>query len=132
MRVIKQRHQNDCGVAALAMLLDKDYGDVAVATRARFPVMPKRGLNIAHVIDIAMDLGRLLRVVYKSNTYLLDHSEGILGMNGGKLDSAGHWVVWKEGCILEPWHEKHAVYGLAEYLQMNKCRTATLLVLEGK
>ena len=132
VQVIKQRHAADCGVACLAMLLDKPYGDIAAETKCTYPVMPRRGLGIYHLEHLALRWNEELKRVYRSNTYLLDHPFGILGMNGGKMCWAGHWVIWKAGVIIEPWHDKRPIYGLEEYLADAKCRTATLLVLEGK
>lgn len=132
IRVVKQRHNWDCGVACLAMILDKDYGDVIRITRDLYPMIPRRGLGIYHLEAIAAKYQRTFRRVYKSRGYLDCQPTGILGVLGGHIASEGHWVVMKEGVIIEPWHEKRSIYGLAEYLQMNKCRTATILILEAK
>jgi ABC-type bacteriocin/lantibiotic exporter with double-glycine peptidase domain len=132
IRVIKQRHNWDCGVACLAMILDQSYNDMILMTRTRFPKIPRRGLGIYHLEAIAVEFQRSFRRVYKSKHYLDNQPTGILGIIGGDCDWAGHWVVMKAGAIIEPWHETRAVYGLAEYLQESKCRTATLLVLEDK
>lgn len=130
-RVIRQRHDWDCGVACLAMLLDKDYGDIAAAVKRHYPVIPRRGLGLYHLEHLTrMESNHRLRRIYKSATYLLDHSLGILGLNGGSCNWAGHWVIWKSGVIIEPSHEKRPVWSLEDYLKDSKSRTATLLVLE--
>lgn len=113
------------------MILDKPYGDVSATCRRFYPKSALNGMSIAQLQTIADEgFDIVLRRIYKSRTYLLDHREGILGMNGGAQGPSGHWVVWKEGVILEPWHETHAVFGLEEYVGKKKCRTATLLVKE--
>ncbi len=114
------------------MLLDKDYGDIVVQANALFPGKIRRGLGIVHLEAIATAFGQTLRRVYRSKGYLDGQPTGILGVLGGEIPWAGHWVVLKSGVVIEPWHEKRSIYALAEYLQMNKCRTATMLVLEGK
>lgn len=132
IRVIKQRHNWDCGVACLAMILDQDYGDVMKVTRDLYPNIPRRGLGIYHLEIIAARFHRKFQRVYRSLGYLDCQPTGILGILGGHIGWDGHWVALKEGVIIEPWHDKHSIYGLAEYLQMNKARPVTLLVLEDK
>ena len=130
VQVVAQRHDWDCGVAALSMLLRTPYGDVIATTKRLYPVIPRRGLGIVHLEVIAEEFGKHLKRVYKSKDYLLDRPTGILGLNGGEMHWSGHWVMMKEGVIIEPWHERYSIYGLKEYLQETKSRPATLLVLE--
>ena len=130
IRVIKQRKNWDCGLACLAMLLDLDYGDVSRRVRETIPVIPRRGLGAYHLEEIAASFDKPLRRIYRSNTYLANRPTGILGVNGGKMCWAGHWVMLKEGVVIEPWHEKRAIYGLDEYLKDSKSRSGILLVLE--
>lgn len=130
MRVTRQRSDSDCGVACLSMILDKDYGDIICVVRDLYPEGLRHGLGIVHLEAIAARFQKRFRRVYRSREYLMDRPTGILAVLGGVIDKAGHWVVLKDGVVIEPWHEKRPIYGLAEYLQMNKCRTATLLILE--
>jgi ABC-type bacteriocin/lantibiotic exporter with double-glycine peptidase domain len=127
--VQRQRHDWDCGVAALAMLLGLPYGDVAAAARALYgTTMPtRRGLGIYHLEEMAAALGRTLRRVYKRPGYLTG-ATGILGMNGGSMCWAGHWVVLKAGVIVDP--DGGDVWSVDDYLAETKSRPATLLVEE--
>lgn len=126
VKVTHQRHDFDCGVAALAMYLGVPYGDVAAACRALFgSTKPeRRGLGLYHLEAIAFELGTCLHRTYKSAGYL-DGASGVLGMNGGAMCWAGHWVVLKGGAIVDP--DGGEVWTLDDYTRKHKCRTATLL-----
>lgn len=125
--VIRQRHDWDCGVAALGMLLGLSYGDVAATARALYGTTRpnKRGLMLYHLEEIAAASGRELRRVYRSSGYL-EGATGILGMNGGEMCWAGHWVVLKAGAIVDP--DGGDVWSVDDYTKRHKCRPATLLV----
>lgn len=128
IKVIQQKKDYDCGIAALAMLLGITYGDVSAVVRSLYGTTKpnKRGLMLYHMEEIADQLGTKLKRVYKSKNYLSGKT-GVLGMNGGMMDKAGHWVVLKDGnTIIDP--DDGAVYQLYEYVEDNKCRPATLLV----
>jgi hypothetical protein len=130
IKVVNQKHDYDCGIAALAMLLDKSYGDVSAAVRALYgKTKPnKRGLLLYHMEAIAEELGARLKRIYKAKNYLSGKT-GILGMNGGLMDAAGHWVILKDGdTIIDP--DDSSVYKLYDYVEECKCRTATLLVID--
>lgn len=128
IRVVGQRKDWDCGIAALAMVLRKPYGDVAVHVRELFPLDAKRGLGLYHLEAIAKNMGTRLRRVYRRYGYLKDNTLGILGLQGEKLHWAGHWVVLKEGVLIDPADER--VWGIEEYLRYMKARPCTLLVPE--
>jgi len=133
VRVIKQRNDMDCGVAALAMLLHKPYGDVSLVVRRLVPVIPRRGLAAYHLQEIAAThFGVSLCRVYKSRDYLLGQPTGILGVtpasNKSGIGWCGHWVMLKEGVVLDP--NDGFVYGLKEYLRKNKAKPAMLLLEE--
>lgn len=129
VKVIAQQHRWDCGVAALAMLLGLPYGDVAAVTRALYgsTYPTKRGLGIYHLEAIAQALGRSLRRVYRRKDYLAGQT-GVLGVNGGEMNWAGHWVVVKAGAIVDP--DGAEVWDALDYLRRYKARPATLLVEE--
>lgn len=131
IRVVKQRHDWDCGACCLSMLLDLPYGDVVKVVRDLYPTTHRGGLALYQMEEAACSLGRSLRRVYRSQGYLQRHPTGILGVLGGDTGE-GHWVVLKGGVVIEPNHAKKGpIYELAEYLQVSKCRTVTLLILEG-
>ena len=128
IKIVPQKKDYDCGIAAMAMLLGITYGDVSAVVRALYgSTKPnKRGIMLYHMEEIASQLDTPLKRVYKAKSYLSGKT-GILGMNGGNMDSAGHWVVLKDGdTILDP--DDGAVYKLYDYLEENKCRPATLLI----
>ena len=131
VRVLAQRKDWDCGVAALAMLFDVPYGDVAATCRALWgSTRPaKRGLGLYHMEALAAEMGRPFRRVYKSGGYLVGET-GILGLVGGSMSWAGHWVVLKSGptgsFICEPTGGE--AWDVQDYLAVTKSRTATLLV----
>jgi ABC-type bacteriocin/lantibiotic exporter with double-glycine peptidase domain len=133
IKVVPQKKDYDCGIAAMAMLLEKTYGDVSIAVRALYGTTKpnKRGLMLYHMEEIAEELGAKLKRVRKAKNYLSGKT-GILGMNGGTMSAAGHWVILKDGdTIIDPDEGLHgAVYKLYDYIEECKCRTATLLTLD--
>ena len=126
VRVIGQRHDFDCGVAALAMYLAVPYGDVAAVCRTLWgSTKPaKRGLGLYHLEAIAAALGILLQRTYPRAGYL-ENASGVLGMNGGSMCWAGHWVVLKGGAVVDP--DGGEVWTLKDYLKATGARPATLL-----
>ena len=127
VKVVSQKRDWDCGVASLAMLLGVPYGDVSAACRTLWgTTMPsRRGLGIYHLELLAEQLGRSLRRVYRKKDYLAGQT-GVLGMNGGSMCWAGHWVVLKAGAIVDP--DGAEVWAVDEYVKATKSRPATLLV----
>lgn len=129
--VIKQRKSWDCGVACLAMLLGRPYGDVAAFARDLIAVdlfdarrLRRRGLTIPEMQIIADGFGVALRPVARRVGYLTGRT-GILGLLGGEMDPAGHWVVLKAGAIVDP--DGAEVWAVPDYVQRTKARTVTLL-----
>lgn len=128
IKVVSQKKDYDCGIAAMAMLLNVAYGDVSAVVRSLYgSTKPnKRGLMIYHMMGIAEEMGTPLYRTNKAKNYMSGKT-GILGMNGGKMDAAGHWVILKDGdTIIDP--DDGSVYKLYDYIEENKCRPATLLV----
>jgi hypothetical protein len=131
LTLIRQRHDMDCGVAALAMFLSVPYGDMAAVTRARFGSLSpeRRGLGLHHLEELATFYDRPLRRIYKAHDYLVGRT-GVIGVIGGDMTWCGHWVVLKDGTtVVDPAaHGDADVWNVADYLQRNHCRLATLLV----
>lgn len=130
--VLKQRHDWDCGVAALAMLLSHAYGDVAAFARDLIAAdildatkLRRRGLVIHELQILADGFGMPLLPVYRAKDYLIGRT-GILGMLGGEMDPAGHWVVLKAGAVVDP--DGGDVWSVEDYTTRHKCRPTTLLV----
>lgn len=124
--VVRQRGNWDCGIAALAMVLQKQYADVSYPVRELIPVMPRRGLGLRHLKALAASFGVHLHCHYKSKDYLRQFKGvGILSINGGAMCWAGHWVVIKNDVVIDPDDER--IYSLTEYLQQHKATTGALL-----
>lgn len=127
MHVVSQRHDWDCGVAALSMLLGCPYGDVAAAVKefVERRRSRRRGLTIDDMQAVAALFGVDLARVYRKAGYL-DGATGILGVIGGQMDRAGHWVVLKAGTIIDP--DGAEVWSVTDYMAKHKSRPATLLI----
>jgi ABC-type bacteriocin/lantibiotic exporter with double-glycine peptidase domain len=128
VRVVSQRKGWDCGVACLAMWLQVPYGDVAAMVRAEIDPrkLRRRGMAIADVRAIAEHFGVDVRVVHRSRGYLARNPDGILGVIGGRMDRAGHWVVLKAGAIVDP--DGGEVWSVPDYMKRFRCRSTVLLV----
>lgn len=131
IKVTEQRKDWDCGIASLAMLLSKPYADVSAACRNRYGTTKrpnKRGLLLNHMEELAELFDTKLKRIYIGKNYL-EGRTGILGMNGGQMDSAGHWVILKDGThVVDP--DGGEVWKLEDYLKKFNCRTATILVID--
>lgn len=127
VRVVPQRRDWDCGVASLAMLLNKPYADVSMVAREQVPaeIRRKYGLHLHHIEAIASRFGAPLARVYRSNGYLLN-AKGILGVKGGAMHWAGHWVVLQNNNIIDP--DGAESWPVLDYLAAHDARPCTLLV----
>ncbi len=123
VRVIGQRRGWDCGIAALAMLLDKPYGDVSAA--ARELLNPRNGMSIKDAERVAAHLGKPVTRIARRRDYL-DGQTGMLAVAGEGVDKSGHWVIVKAGAIIDPFTSR--VWAIAEYMAYMKARPCTLLV----
>lgn len=130
IKVTKQHHDWDCGVASISMLLGVPYGDVAKVVRDSEvysdPRLKSRGIILRQLEYLLSKFGFTTKRIYRKRGYL-DGATGILGMNGGNCDPSGHWVVIKDGQILDPSDE--TVTSVEDYIKEEKCRPATLVVL---
>lgn len=132
VKVTGQRHDWDCGIASLNMLIAKPYGDVAAVARDLIASgiidgakVRRRGLTIPDMQILADSFGVALRPIARGRGYL-EGQTGILGMLGGEMDRAGHWVVLKAGAIVDP--DGSEVWSVDDYVKRTKARTVTLLV----
>lgn len=126
--VVSQRKEYDCGLACLAMLLGMSYGDVA--QKVKEIIDPKslrrRGLILRDVETLLEAWGHVPTRHYKSKGYL-EGATGILGLNGGLCDPCGHWVIIKNGMIIDP--SGGEVWSVDDYCKQAKCRTAALVTI---
>lgn len=129
IKVVAQRSDWDCGIAAMAMLLPVSYADISATCRTRFPKVRKNGVAIYEMEETAELLGYKLARHYKKQGYL-EGRTGILGVLGDKKDfpTGGHWVVLKDGThIVDP--TDSTIWSLTDYMQHHKARPVTLLTL---
>lgn len=127
IRVIKQRKAWDCGVASVAMLVDLPYGDVAALLKNRWPddrPFRKRGLILSEMIELAGMIGHVLVVKRRAAGYL-EGETGILTLRGERYCREGHYVVLKDGMVIDP--DGADVWLLKDYMSRHGVRTATLL-----
>lgn len=129
VKVISQRSDWDCGVAAIAMLLGVPYKDVLAVVKEMYdPKQLKRtGLILRQMEEVIENrFGLKVDRRYRRDGYL-DGASGILGLNGGDCAPHGHWVVIKDGLILDP--SGGEAWAPDDYMKAGKCRPATLIVL---
>jgi len=130
IKVVRQRKDWDCGVACLTMLLNVPYGDVAAVVRELVDsrLLRRRGMSNADVQAVAERFGLRLELRWRSRDFLLGQT-GILGLKGGKMDAAGHWVILKSGTaslvIVDP--DGGESWDAIEYMAKHKARPTVLL-----
>lgn len=123
MRIVAQRAEGDCGVAALSTLLGAAYEDVYVAVARINRRRGKRGLCNKDLIQAAAHLGVTLKPKRKAD---LDEDAGILNVLwNGKYLYRGHFVVLYNGMIVDPAGPQVLPY--EEWFRFNPARPATLL-----
>jgi len=64
-KLIRQRQDYDCGVACLAMLLDRPWGEVSGACRALYGKIPKSGLDLRQMARVGEAMGVTLVRKYR-------------------------------------------------------------------
>lgn len=121
----RQRADTDCGLAALSHYLHQPYEIVYVAAAMVAPGFAKAGgLGLAELQAVAKRLGCVLSVLNYRRVNLDEHT-GILGLNWNKPRKGGHWVVLREGTIIDPWEP--STWDADEYLLTNNARLGHLL-----
>ena len=122
LTVIAQRHKMDCGIAALAMLLDVSYERVAILAYALAAKdVPTAGLTMREVQAIAWQCGSSLD---RHRTYELGTARGILSVR--REPTWWHLVMLQRGVIVDPTGGR--VFDATDYLQSQQARACTLLV----
>jgi hypothetical protein len=91
------------------------------------PQLKSRGLIVREAEAVATYLERPLRRIYRGRDYLRGRV-GMLGLLGERLHKAGHWVLLKNGQIIEP--DGGTVWDVSAYLAAHRARPCTLLVRE--
>jgi len=101
MEFIQQRRKSDCGIACVAMLSDKMYGDVA----ALFKAMKKTtrgGLYPDDVLEVLEELG----CDYSELKDLPKRGKALVAVQWKDESLSGHYIVWdsKRKQFLDPLH----------------------------
>lgn len=126
VRVVSQRRRMDCGIAVLAMLLGKPYGDISAVARQLKPKYASEGMLVSDLQEIATFFNVHLKRVYRKKDYL-QGATGILGVLGDTMIGGGHFVILKAGVIVDPHGAE--VWAVDTYLAKHRARPCTLLVV---
>jgi hypothetical protein len=126
--LVVQRHNWDCAVASLAMLMNLPYEEV-LAAAARVAAC-ERGLYLGEIIKVADSLGVVLKKQAPGRYNPLT-SIGILRVYNDKLKGpSAHVVVLWEGRVLNPSGYASHVGDYLTELARRQWRAGTLLVKE--
>lgn len=121
IRVVTQRHGNDCSVACLAMLLGVSYENALVAIAQDEPDVCMNGVWARHLYRAAKRLGYRLT---RKRVVDLETDTGLLRVFNKKLS---HLVVLKQGLIFDT---DACVYDADVYVSTYKVRFGSLYVAE--
>lgn len=116
LRVVRQRHKADCGVACLAMLLNVPYEVSLLAFRKH------ENIYIRDVQTAARRLGVRLRLQRKFD---METDTGILGMRSPQWDY-DHLVVLKEGLVVDT---DLSLWDVDVFLSTYEAQALSLLVI---
>lgn len=121
-QLVYQHGKADCGVAALATLLQEPYEDVLISAGQFNPRVLKNGLYGNDLIRIAMEFGVTLH--RRTRHIDLDDHIGILGLKFPK--GAEHWVYLSNGLIFDP-DEKGKIWDAYEFVKSFRGKVTELL-----
>lgn len=129
MRLVLQRASGDCGIAALATLIEQSYEDVYVASaKVDHKTRGRNGIHMAMLIRMAALVGAKLR--HKRTGVNLDDDEGLLAVtwqppHGHPFDA--HLVALGYGVIADP--ADGIVLPVDDYLARYRATAGTFLEL---
>ena len=128
MKLVMQRANGDCGLAALGTLLELPYEDVYIASaQVDRKTRGKNGIHMAALMAVAKRLGVLLRL---KRTASLDDDEGLLVVNWQpphKHPFMAHLVALGHGVIVDP--ADGIILPADEYLTKYRATAGSLLEL---
>jgi ABC-type bacteriocin/lantibiotic exporter with double-glycine peptidase domain len=110
MKTIKQKEENDCGVACVAMLTGTSYDE------ARAAIYPKGRSKLTKTKDLhsaLVKLGRkplsVRRQPFASKTLRDLDTDALVFVEMDDGDDSKHWVVWdaKAKKLRDPYRTKH-------------------------
>lgn len=123
IKVVVQRHSNDCVICCLAMVFSMSYEAVAIATSKVRPDTGTTGLYWTDARKIAAILGRKLMRPRKPDP---DNVVGLLAVIHAQSEKQ-HAVVLCRGLVIDP-AEGSVWDDLDVYLEANEFRIGSLLV----
>ena len=123
LQVVPQRHNFDCAVACLAMLLNKDYETTLLAFNSLAPLV--HGVRTRDVKQAAVALGTRLKL---SRKWDLEEDTGILAVRSPRW-KVDHLVVLKEGLVIDT---DASIWEVAVYLQAYEAKVLSILTKEGE
>lgn len=110
MKTIKQREENDCGVACVAMLAGTSYDE------ARAVIYPKGRSKLTKTKDLSKALVKLgrkplsdRRQPFGSKVPQDLDTDALVFVEMDNGDDSKHWIVWdaKAKKLRDPYHAKH-------------------------
>jgi hypothetical protein len=119
--MVPQRHQADCGVAALAMFLCITYEDALLALGGVVPTVLRRGVFLPEVQKASARLGVPLKLKRTVDTA---EDEGIVRV---QFKNNAHVVLLRNGLV---WDTTFEVWEPDEYLKSKRVRFGSILVRE--
>ena len=125
VRMVQQRHDADCTVAALAMLLSVSYEEALLVMND--PRVLSEGAYLTQIVTAADYFGVTLR---KLTRWKVETHEGIARVNFKKDTTRPHVVVVRRGLLFDTNNE---VWTPDAYLAEQRATFGTLLqIVEGK
>jgi hypothetical protein len=118
---VAQRHDGDCGIAALAMFLNTSYEAVLVVASRIVPTVLKRGLFGTEMQIIAQEFGRFTVVKTKFD---LEDDSGVMFLR--YPDETEHAVFLINGLVFEPTGGR--VWEAETYLKSFRIKTTSLMM----
>lgn len=121
IRMVAQRNDSDCAIAALAMLTGLPYEDVLMTAARHAPC--ESGMFLTQIQRVADEMGVAL-AIRKKGRYDLDEARGILHVS---RKGEYHVCVLDRGRILDT---DNSVWDADTYLATKRYRAGALLVIE--
>lgn len=125
MRLVLQRADGDCGLAALATYIEATYEDAyAAMTTIDSKRRGKSGVFLKDLMRLSAKMGVPLRL---KRRFDLDESEGLLHIVwlDGDVVGLGHMVVLYKGVIVDP--SDGEITEAEEFLVKRQARACNLL-----
>ncbi len=119
-----QKDQGDCGIAALAMILQKPYRDVSEIALKLIRRPHKTGLYITDAFRIAAKFGIEMRQL--PDPRLQEEATGLLNVRRGKGKKAeAHMAAMFQGVVIDP--ADGLLWDLDTYLLQGKWKITAIL-----